>query len=53
MWLLSYFYDLSQRQTEAMVNDSLSMKFFLGLPVDEKAPDHRRGIGDQLRWLTG
>jgi IS5 family transposase len=40
MLLLSYLYDLSERQTEAYVNDSLSAKCFLGLAVDEAGPDH-------------
>lgn len=40
MLLLSYLYGLSERQTEAYVNDSLSAKCFLGLAVDEVGPDH-------------
>ncbi len=40
MLLLAYLYDLSERRTEAFVNDSLSAKYFLGLAVDEAAPDH-------------
>jgi IS5 family transposase len=40
MLLLSYLYDLSERQTEAYVNDSLSAKCFLGLAMDEAGPDH-------------
>ncbi len=40
MLLLAYLYNLSERQTEAYVNDSLSAKWFLGLAVDEPAPDH-------------
>jgi IS5 family transposase len=40
MLLLTYLYDLSERQTEVYVNDSLSGKWFLGLAVDEAAPDH-------------
>ena len=40
MLLVSYLYDLSERQTEAYVNDSLSAKCFLGLAVDEQVPDH-------------
>ncbi len=40
MLLLSYLYGLSERQTEVYVNDSLSAKCFLGLAVDEPAPDH-------------
>jgi IS5 family transposase len=40
MLLVSYLYNLSERQTEEYVNDSLSAKNFLGLAVDEAAPDH-------------
>lgn len=40
MLVLTYLYDLSERQTEAYVNDSLSGKWFLGLAVDEASPDH-------------
>lgn len=38
--VLSYLYDLSERQTEQYANDSLSVKWFLGLAVDEAGPDH-------------
>ena len=38
--VLPYPYDLSECQVEAYVNDSLSAKWFLGLAVDERAPDH-------------
>jgi IS5 family transposase len=40
MLLLSYLYGLSERQTEAYVNDSLSAKYFLELAANEKGPDH-------------
>lgn len=40
MLVLSYLYNLSERQTEVYVNDSFSAKCFLGLAVDEAAPDH-------------
>ena len=40
MLLIAYLYNLSERQTEEHVNDSLAMKWFLGLAVDEAAPDH-------------
>lgn len=40
MLLVSYLDNLSERQTEALCNDSLSIKSFLGLAVDEAAPDH-------------
>ena len=62
MLILSYLYNLSERQTETYVNDSLSAKYFLGLAVDELGPDHstltafkRRimemGEGDALKGL--
>ena len=38
--VLSYLYGLSERQVEQYVNDSLSAKWFLGMAVDEAAPDH-------------
>jgi IS5 family transposase len=40
MLVLAVLYDISERQTEAYVNDSLSAKWFLGLAVNERAPDH-------------
>ena len=40
MLLLSYLYDVPERQVEILANDSLSIGFFLGLGADEKAPDH-------------
>ena len=40
MLLLSYLYELSERQTEAYVNDSISAKWFLGLAANERGPDH-------------
>jgi IS5 family transposase len=39
MLVLTSLYGLSDRATEAHVNDSLSAKWFLGLAVDEPAPD--------------
>ena len=40
MLLLSYLYNLSERQTEELVNYNLAAKYFVGLAVDEAAPDH-------------
>jgi len=40
MLLVSYLYNLSERQTEELSNDSLSVKWFLGLGADQRAPDH-------------
>jgi len=40
MLLLSFLYDISERQTEDLVNFNLVAKCFVGLAVDEPAPDH-------------
>jgi transposase len=40
MLLLSYLYNISERQVEILANDSLSAAYFLGLGADEKVPDH-------------
>lgn len=40
MLLLSYLYNLSERQTEEFCNMHLAAKYFLGLAIDERAPDH-------------
>ena len=39
MLLLAYLYNLSERQVELFVNDSLSAKYFLGLGADEPCAD--------------
>ena len=53
MLLLSYLYDLSERQTEVYVNDSLSAKCFLGLAVDEVGPDHSTMTAFKRRIMEG
>jgi len=40
MLLLSYLYQISERQTEEWVNDSLAARYFLGLSAHQSAPDH-------------
>lgn len=40
MLLLSYLYNISERQVEVLANDSLSVACFLGLGANDKAPDH-------------
>jgi IS5 family transposase len=40
MLLLAYLYDVSERHVEEMVTCHLPMKYFAGLAVTEKAPDH-------------
>lgn len=40
MLLLSYLYDISERETEEFVNLNLAAKYFVSLGVDEHAPDY-------------
>ena len=40
MCLLAYFYNISERQVEVYVNENLPAKYFVGLGLDQKAPDH-------------
>ena len=40
MCLLAYFYDLSERQVEVYVNENMPAKYFVGLGLDQSAPDH-------------
>jgi IS5 family transposase len=40
MELIAYLYKLSERQVEVHVNENLPAKYFVGLAVDQQAPDH-------------
>lgn len=40
MLFVTYLYNMSERQAEENVTFNLPMKYFVGLGVDEKAPDH-------------
>ena len=40
MLLLSYLYSVSERQVDEMCNLNLAAKYFLGLGIDERPPDH-------------
>ena len=40
MLLVSYLYNISERQTEEVANLNLAVKYFLGLGVNEHPPDH-------------
>ena len=40
MLLLSYLYNLSERQTEEFANDSIAARYFLGLAGHQSAPHH-------------
>jgi transposase len=38
--MIAYLYKLSERQVEMYINENLPAKFFVGLAVDQHAPDH-------------
>ena len=38
--LIAYLYELSERQVEVHINENLPAKYFVGLAIDQKAPDH-------------
>lgn len=40
MELIAYLYNLTERQVEVYINENLPAKYFVGLAVDGKAPDH-------------
>lgn len=40
MEFIAYLYNLSEREVETYVNENIPAKSFVGLAVDEKAPDH-------------
>lgn len=40
MLLLSYLYNLSDRDTERLCNDTVSFKYFIELSLEQSAPDH-------------
>jgi transposase, IS5 family len=56
MLVVAYLYNLSERQTEEVVNFQLPVKEFVGLAVDEPAPDHstlclfKRRLRQAGRW---
>jgi len=38
--LIAFLYNLTERQVEGYINENLAAKYFVGLAVDQKAPDH-------------
>jgi IS5 family transposase len=58
MLVITYLYALSERQTEEVVNFQLPVKEFVGLAVDELAPDHstltlfKRRLREANAWET-
>jgi len=53
MLFVAYLYDISERQTEETVNFNLPIKYFVGLGVDEKGPDHSTLTYFKERLLAG
>lgn len=53
MLFLCYLYNISERQIEERVDLDLSFKYFAGLGVDEKAPDHSCLTYFKERLLAG
>ena len=53
MLFISYLYGVSERQVEEMVNFHLVVKWFVGLAVDESAPDHSTITRFKNRYLEG
>lgn len=51
MLLVSYLYNLSDRQTEVYVNENLPAKYFVGLAVDQEGPDHSTLTNSRERLL--
>ncbi len=52
MFLLAYLYDLSESDVERYCNENMPAKYFLGLAVDEPAPDHSTLTVFKMRILT-
>jgi transposase len=53
MLFLSYLYNVSERAIAELADLDLLMKWFLGLAVDEPAPDHSTLTTFKERFLTG
>jgi len=50
---ISYLYDISERDVERLATYHLAVKWFLGLAVDEAAPDHSTITKFKNRFLEG
>ncbi|NLW92958.1 MAG: transposase [Syntrophomonadaceae bacterium] len=53
MLFLSYLYNVSERAMEQLADEHLMVKWFLGLAVDEPAPDHSTLTAFKRRVLRG
>jgi IS5 family transposase len=58
MLLLSYLYNISERETERLSDEHIAVKWFLGLAFDEAPPDHstltafKRRLRRRRGWET-
>jgi IS5 family transposase len=52
MLFISYLYNVSERQVEQLVNYHIVIKWFVGLAVDEAAPDHSSLTKFKNRFLS-
>jgi len=53
MLFLSYLYDLSERDTERLVNENIPARYFVGLAVDQQGPDHSTLTKFKNRLIAG
>jgi IS5 family transposase len=58
MLLISYLYNVSERETERLADENVAVKWFLGLAFDEAPPDHstltafKRRLMSEGGWET-
>lgn len=58
MLLLSYLYNVSERETERLADENMPVKWFLGLALDAAPPDHstltafKRRLRHEQGWET-
>jgi IS5 family transposase len=52
MEIIAYLYHLSEREVEIFINENIPAKFFVGLALDQKAPDHSTLTVFHERLLT-
>jgi len=52
MEIIAYLYHLSEREVEIFINENIPAKFFVGLALDQKAPDHSTLRAFHERLLT-
>lgn len=53
MLLISYLYNVSERDIERLADDHLMVRWFLGLAIDQQPPDHSSLTTFKSRYLDG